>query len=127
VGGSYPFGAMRLAILNVASGALRFIRVPLSHPNDLAWAPNSRQLLVAGADNPLSSSPFQAVFLVDTHLGDYQEIVEFTGLFVPSGSDDSSLSWSPDGETVVFHCLPPDLVDAAIALCQSRVRIGGAE
>ncbi len=126
VEGDLPFrNGTRLVLLNVATGNLQWVQLPrFFYADDIAWAPNSRQLLVAGKDN--SSLPVRkfVLYLVDLTSGEFRLLDSFTNLLVTGWIDDS-LAWSSDGTHFIFRCFPPTGTNAVIALCASTVVIGG--
>lgn len=116
-----------LVLLNPTTKTMKYIPLPLTELDDIAWAPNSRQLAVSGENNSRSTSPTTAIFLVDILTDTNKEIAPFANLFVTGGVSDD-LAWSQDGHRFLFRCIPPNLVNGArVALCESMVTIGGMQ
>src|SRR4030095_11068334 len=59
------YSKMELGVLDMASGAIQLISVPLTLITDLAWAPNSRQVIAAGHQRTGQDTYLSNLFLAD--------------------------------------------------------------
>lgn len=99
-----PFNIMWLKILDVASGSLASLTLPLHYISDIAWAPNGTQLLVGGHRISQEDRLFE-VYLADAQTKESRRIFSISQNFL-TGSGDTSLAWSNDGTKVLYSCLP---------------------
>ncbi len=117
----------RLSILDTATNDLRHFDLGVDYISQLAWAPNSRQLLALGKAPPVGEIGFSAagLYLVDALSGAVQHVLPDTVVF-PGGYwfDGGALAWSPDGRQLLVLCpVWEQLRDSptAIRLCRIAV------
>ncbi len=97
----------RLTILDTTTNDLRHLDLGVEYIAELAWAPNSRQLLVL-ADTPSTvSQGFSSagLYLVDALSGAVQHVLPDT-VVSPGGYwfDGGAVAWSPDGRHLLVLC-----------------------
>lgn len=117
-----PFNIMWLKILDVASGSLASLTLPLHYISDIAWAPNSMQLLVGGHRIFQADRQFE-VYLVDVYTKESRKISSISQNFL-TGSGDTSLAWSNDGTKVLYSCLPLESPNE-FGVCETTVTTAG--
>ncbi len=97
----------RLSILDTATNDLRHFDLGVDYISQLAWAPNSRQLLALGNAPPVGEVGFSAagLYLVDALSGAVDHVLPNTVVFPGRyWFDGGGLTWSPDGRQVLVLC-----------------------
>jgi Tol biopolymer transport system component len=112
-----------LVTLTPTSREVTDIALPFAVLLDLAWAPNSRQLLVIGKER-ISDKEWDAnIFLVDVSTNEVRLLEQFSTSAL-GGYGGYTLAWSPDGHKLVYRCRPGDMPTDAFALCEANVMMG---
>lgn len=119
-----PFNIMWLKILDVSTGNLDDLPVSLSWISDIAWAPNSRQLLVGGHRLIQEQRLFE-LYLVDSYTKASRRIYSVSENF-QAGFRDSDIAWSSDGSRLLYGCVPLGFA-SNYGVCESIVTMGGAK
>lgn len=94
---------MDLIVLDVTSGAIRKLDLGLSYVTEVAWAPNSRHLVIRAVVSRQGGFDREGLYLVDAVTGATRHMLP-DALFGGSGDRTWNLSWSPDGNTIITGC-----------------------
>ena len=112
-----------LVILNPASHEVTSIPLPFEVLLDLAWAPNSRQLLVVGKERISGKEGDANIFLADVSTNEVRLLDQFSTSAL-GGYGGYTLAWSPDGYRLVYRCRSDDMPTDVFALCETKVTLG---
>lgn len=115
-----------LEVLDTTQGAIHQIDIPVRIVTEMAWAPNSRQILILGqvaiSHTGLS---VEKLYLSDASSDAYRTILPDWSL-AGGGPWGTNMTWSPDGNLVAIACpsvggQDEELVSYQICLIQSRM------
>jgi hypothetical protein len=106
-----------LALFDVASQRTTSISLGYNYVTDVAWAPNSRQLLVMAVIGNQNAYDQGGLFLVDMLTNDYVRVLPDLELWI--GEFGAGLAWSSDGANVAVYC--PTLEFAQVCLVPIKI------
>jgi hypothetical protein len=106
---------MDLLVLDTGTGTLRKIDLGL-RLHSLAWALNSRYLVVMGDVRYQEGHTFQGLYLVDAITGQFRRMLPD----YETGTGTWGLDWSPDGQSIALEC--PTWAEGRLCLIPVIVR-----
>jgi hypothetical protein len=106
-----------LALFDVASQRTTNIPLGYNYMTDVAWAPNSRQLLVMAVIGSQNAYDQAGLFLVDALTNDYVRVLSDLELWI--GEFGAGLAWSSDGASLAVYC--PTLEYAQVCLAPVKI------
>jgi len=108
-----PVPFIDLIVTNLATGVQQTLDIEGGGDQyAMAWAPNSRDLLVI-AQNP-EKNDHHNLYIIDTNTGRTRQILtEYTFIFTGF----SGVAWTLDGKTIALRCPSPDETNISKELC----------
>jgi Tol biopolymer transport system component len=97
-------GEGSIVIANIAGGPLDVLELGEVGIFDAAWSPDSTQFTVGRADADGNA----VLVLVDARTGAQRTLLDFAGNEIGAGFF-NGISWSPDGQRILFTYSPPPL------------------
>lgn len=105
--GELPVSFIDLNVIDMATGEQKILEIEGSgNKYAMAWAPNSRDMLVM-TQNPVNDYGHN-VYLVDVTTNNVRQILQDSP-FLFSGNSD--VAWSSNGKMIAISCFGPDLSD----------------
>ncbi len=118
------FDQTYLGTLDMITGELQNISIPVTGFSDITWAANGRQFLVIGITVTSRDSQEYRLYMVDSSSGEIRELTQLDNGILRRSYPGTNLSWSPDGKFILFRC---QLAEDVYALCKSDVTVGGEQ
>ena len=116
----------RLEVLDTIHGAIHRIDLPVRIVTEIAWAPNSRQILILGQTNISHTGlSVEKLYLSDASSGVYRAVLPDWSL-AGGGPWGTNMAWSPDGNLLAVACplvsgQDEELVSYQVCLAQSKI------